>query len=96
MGWRVPVAFVPLLVVELFVVVVGGVDGEVIGDPGGEFELLVDLVEQQIVLLGHHAVAVGAVLGEDLEACIVRGEKERLPRAGKGGASLPLRTLPES
>lgn len=64
---EVPVALVPLLVVKLFVVVVRGVDGEVLSHPGGQFQLLIDLVQQQIVLLAHHAVAVRAVLREHLE-----------------------------
>ena len=82
MAYSVPVALVPLLVVVLLVVVVCGVDGEVLGNPGGEFQLLVHLVQQQVVLLEHHPVAVRAVLREDLEACLMEG--------------VPLRTLPES
>lgn len=63
-------------------------DGEVIGHPGRQLQLLVDLVQQQIVLLAHHAVAVRAVLREHLEAC-VRSEGEKILRGedGKGGTS---------
>lgn len=57
----------PLLVVVLLEVVVGRTDGEH-GDHVGEFELVVGLVEQYVVLLVHDSVAIGAVLGEDLEA----------------------------
>jgi hypothetical protein len=70
------------LIVELLVVMMSGVDGEVLSDPGGQLDLLVDLVQQQVVLLAHVAVAVGAVLAEDLEPCVAR--------------AVPLRTLPES
>lgn len=91
-----PVALVPLLVVELLVVMMSGVNGEMLSYPGGQFELLVDLVQQQIVLLCHHTVTVSAVLGKDLEACIVREQKKRPSHAGKMKESLPLRTLPES
>jgi hypothetical protein len=78
----VPVTLVPLLIVELLVVMVSGVDGEVLSDPGRQLDLLVDLVQQQVVLLAHVAVAVGAVLAEHLEPCV--------------GRAVPLRTLPES
>ncbi len=47
-------------------------NGEVLGHPGRKLQLLVDLVQQQVVLLADHAVAVGAVAGEDLEAYIIR------------------------
>lgn len=70
MGVRVPVALVPLLVVELLVVVVGRVDGEMLGDPSRKLQLLVDLVQQQIVLLTHHTVAVRAVFRKDLETYV--------------------------
>ena len=65
-----PVSLVPLLIVVLLVVVVSGVDCEVLGHPGRQLDLLVDLVQQQVVLLAHDAVAVGAVLAEHLETCI--------------------------
>jgi hypothetical protein len=64
----VPITLVPLLVVVLLVVMVGGVDREVLGHPGGQLELLVDLVQQIVVLLADHTVAVAAVAREHLEA----------------------------
>lgn len=64
-------------------------DGEVIGHPGRQLQLLVDLVQQQVVLLTHHAVTVRAVLREHLEACVKsdRGEVPPLGEEGKGGTS---------
>lgn len=79
MGGRVPVALVPLLVVELLVVVVGRVDGEMLGDPSRKLQLLVDLVQQQIVLLTHHTVAVRAVFRKDLETYVNFKKREPLP-----------------
>ena len=70
MAGGVPVSLVPLLVVELLIMVVSRVDREVLGDPGGEFNLLVDLVQEQVVFLAHHAVTVGTVFAEDLETYI--------------------------
>jgi hypothetical protein len=65
---NVSVSFVPLLIIILFEVLVGRVDGEVFADPTGEFELFVDFVEKEVVLFGDHAVTVTAVSAEDLEA----------------------------
>lgn len=89
MDGGVPIALVPLLIVELLVVVVGRMDGEVIGHPGRQLQLLVDLVQQQIVLLTHHAVAVRAVLSEHLEPCIKSESREIPPQREdrKGGTS---------
>ena len=67
----VAISFIPLLVVKLLVVVVGRVDGEMISDPCGQLDLLVHLVKQQIILLSHVAVTVGAVCTEDLKAYII-------------------------
>lgn len=71
-GWvhfvvDVSVSFVPLLVVILFEVLMGWVDGEVLAHPSGELQLLVDLVEEDIVFLGDHSVAVTTVPAENLE-----------------------------
>ena len=66
----VPVSLVPLLIVELLIMVVGRMNREVFGDPSGEFNLLVNLVQEQIVLLTHHTVAVSTVFAEDLETYI--------------------------
>jgi hypothetical protein len=56
------------------------VDGEVFGDPRGQFELLVDLVQQKIVFLVHHAVTVRTVFGEDLEAYVKPISEKNFPR----------------
>lgn len=66
------VALVPLLVVVLLEVVVSGVNGEAGADESGELNLLVGLVEEQVVFLEHHAVAVSAVAGEDQKAATDR------------------------
>ena len=66
-----PISFIPLLVVVLLVELVGGVDSKVLLHPSRQFELLVDFVEQEIVLLAHHTMTVRTVLGEHLEAYIV-------------------------
>jgi len=66
----VSVSFIPLLIIILLEVLVGRVDGKVFADPTGKLELFVYLVEEQVVLLGDHAVTVAAVSGEDLEAYV--------------------------
>jgi hypothetical protein len=68
----VPVSLIPLLVIELLVVVMGWMDGEVLSNPRGQFQLFVDLVEEEIVLLADHSVAVGAVFGENLKTYMVK------------------------
>jgi len=79
----IAVALIPLLVVVLLVMLVSGMYGEVFSHPRRQLQLLIGLVQQYIILLGDHSVAVAAVLREDLEAY---GSFELLPR----------RTLPES
>jgi len=46
MRLMVPVSLVPLLVVKLLVVVMGRMDGEVLGHPRRQLQLLIDLVQQ--------------------------------------------------
>jgi hypothetical protein len=96
MGRRVPVALVPLLVVELLVVVVRRMDGEMLSHPGGKLQLLVDLVQQQIVLLTHHTVTVRAVFRKDLETYVNFRKKRGTSPEGRNQRTIPLRTLPES
>jgi len=61
------VSVVPLLVVVLLVVVMTWVDGEHCHS-GGEFELLVSFVQEDVVFSPLHSMAVSAVSGEDLES----------------------------
>ena len=63
----VSVSFIPLLIIILFKLLVGRMDGEMLSDPAGELQLLIKLVQQQVILLGDHSVAVAAVAGEDLK-----------------------------
>ena len=74
----VPVALVPLLVVVLLEVVMGRVDCEVLAHPGCQLQLLVCLIQQHVVFLGDHSVAVAAVAAEHLEAYIMKGGGQRL------------------
>lgn len=60
-------------------------DLEVLGNPCGQLKLLVSLVQQVIVLLGVHAMAVAAILGENLETYV----KKPVPRR-----TLPLSYVP--
>ena len=71
---NVSVSFIPLLIIILFEVLMCGMDGEVFSDPTGQFQLLVDLVQKQVVLFGDHSVTVAAVSGKYLEAYINYGE----------------------
>ena len=48
------ISFIPLLVVVLLEVLVGWVDSEALGNDGGQFELFVGLVQQDVVLLIEH------------------------------------------
>lgn len=57
----VSVSFIPLLIIILLEVLMCGVDCEVLADPTGKLQLFVDLVQQQVILLGDHAVTVAAV-----------------------------------
>lgn len=79
---NIPISLIPFLEVVLLEVLVGWVDLEVLGNPGGQFELLVSLVQQIVVLLRDHTVAVAAILGENLETYVI--------------CSIPRRTLPLS
>jgi hypothetical protein len=63
----VPITLIPLLVVILLVVLMSWVNCEVLGYPRRQLKLLISLVQQQVVLLAYHAVAVAAVFSEDLE-----------------------------
>ena len=58
------------MIVELLIMMVSRMDSEMLGYPGREFNLLVNFIEQQIVLLAHHSVTVSAVFGENLETYI--------------------------
>ena len=60
------VSIVPLLIVVLFIVVMGGIYAEH-RDGRGQLELLVAFVQEEVVLPVHHAVAIGTVFGENLE-----------------------------
>lgn len=43
-------------------------NGKVLPDPTCQFQLFVDLVQQQIILLSDHAVTIAAVSSEYLES----------------------------
>lgn len=62
------ISFIPLLVVVLLEVLVGWVDSEALGNDGGQFELFVGLVQQDVVLLIEHTVTVSTVSGKDHES----------------------------
>ena len=64
----VPISFVPFLIVESLVVMVSGMDCEVLCNPSGKLQLLVYFVKEQVVFLCHHSVTVSTVFAEDLEA----------------------------
>lgn len=82
---NVPISLIPFLEVVLLEVLVGWMDLEVLGNPCGQLKLLVSLVQQVIVLLGVHAMAVAAILGENLETYV----KKPVPRR-----TLPLSYVP--
>jgi len=65
---RIPVSFIPFLIIKLFVMMVSWVDREMVSYPSRQFQLLVHLVQQEIVLLGEHTVTVSAVFSKDLES----------------------------
>jgi len=64
----VPITLIPLLVIILLVVLMSWVNCEVLGYPGRQLKLLVCLIQQQVVLLAYHTVAVATIFREDLEA----------------------------
>ena len=64
----VSVPLIPLLVVVLLEMLMSRVDGKVLSDPSSQFQLLIDLLKQEIILLSDHTVTVSAVSGENLEA----------------------------
>lgn len=58
------ISFIPLLVVVLFEVLMGWVDGEVFRNNWGKFELFVGLIKQNIVLLIQHTMTISTISGK--------------------------------
>lgn len=67
----VSVSFIPLLIIILLEMLMCGMDGKVFSDPAGQFQLFINLIQQQVVLFGNHTVAVAAVSGEYLETYVI-------------------------
>lgn len=68
---NISVSFIPFLIVILFEVLMCGMDGEVLPDPAGQLQLLVDLVQEQVVLFSDHSVTIAAISSEYLETYII-------------------------
>ena len=68
MVMNVSVSLVPLLIIILFEVLMGRVESEMLSDPAGELQLLINLVQHQVILIGDHSVTFTTVAREYLIA----------------------------